>query len=199
MVDYMKRRSIKTWSYWVPGEPGNKFSVGHGHAILAEDGMFSACTDYGDYAYSWKYGRENEPLWFKRAFVGFGADYILDKMCKKTRFHAAPAVAWIKETLRETFQQERDELTGRFKPLGGAFKEEMDLLKQYDEYGWEEGDHLKWFEESTYFSDDCEILESFYDYPHSALAFANIFIPRLQDMVREDLRREDYVLNQLCA
>lgn len=170
----MAQSAIKTWRYDIPGEPEFHPAtfVGRGTIFLGNDGCFSAITDYGNWSYKWQ-GKYDDFRWW---FVGFGAFYVLEKIAKQTELNIKDGAKYIQELIDQDRINE-DELTKFLNDDEQGYLD--DLVEDLDLDAWCRVSH---------WGSDSEIYQSFYDYPEQAKHFVNVFLPRAQTIVIQDLQ-----------
>lgn len=154
---------------------------GWAKVILASDGYFSACSDYGNYAFIWTHpGMEFRR--FVAQLVG-QSDYVVKKLCsgradmheydgeatacdiRKTILEARRCRAWSKERARR----------------------EWDLVSDMEVEDFREG-FARWYDHTQ--------IDEAYEYmrerPNAqCMAFCEHVMPRLAAAIREELAQED--------
>ncbi len=171
-----KQNDIQFWRYSIP--PIDSIE-GWGIFLLDSTGMFAAVTDYGNYVYKWTHhGEKDFREFIVKAYQSH--DYILGKLTKKV-YSGKFTVEDIKNHIL-CFRRD-----GSY-PKEFA-REEWDLVKRIDNWDSILGFN-EWYERT-----DIQDASEFYgkDWTPSAWAFATKLMPRLAEMLREELRLERQV------
>lgn len=164
---------MKIWRYNLP----NVNKQGWAIVVMCEDGYFSSVSDYGDYAYKWQ--KENGDF---REFIMQIADrnksgYFLNKIAKKEY----DGEETCKAVQRYILESRRD---GNFTKEDA--RTEWENLRDCD---WVENDPIfTRFYDRTKIDDVCELIRR--SYPIEAVMFVQNTLPRLAEMIRQELENE---------
>ena len=166
---------IKFWRYYVPNIDGE----GWGIFVLDSTGFFSAVTDYGNCAFRWsstgtKDFREfmkGSPSYYINKLFGEGKEYQGDQTVEKIK-------RYIIECRRE------DSLTEE------QARHEWDLMDQNDNL-YSISDFTRYYD-----STNLDDVGEFYTmgYSASVMAFGKVLLPRLFEMIKDDLATEKNIL-----
>lgn len=139
-------------------------------------GMFAAVTDYGNYAFKWTYHGSDD---FREFVIGIerSPDYVLEKISHGKKFSGKKTKQLIKKCILESRR------CGNY--TREKARREWDLVNCSDFYYKE--DFHEWYEK-TQINDAHEL--SVYDYPPSEWAFATKLLPRLVDILKQELKQE---------
>ena len=164
---------MKIWRYNLPNVNRQGWAI----VVMCEDGYFSAVSDYGDYAYKWQ--KENGDF---REFIMQIADrnesgYFLNKIAKKEY----DGEETCKAVQRYILESRRD---------GNLTKEdartEWENLRDCD---WVENEpSFTRFYDRTKIDDVWELIRR--SYPLDAVAFTQNTLPRLAEVIRQELENE---------
>lgn len=173
----------KTWSYYIgrPKRAECKSDQDHkerqfewADVLMNSDGMFAATSDYGDFVYRWAHYGHGD---FRNAFLRMSVSSFLNK----TR--GGKQVVQLKETIagiKKTIVEYRR--SGEF--TTEEAREELALIKQVES----EHELLHNWLSDTSICDAWEFVQR--DFCVQDYAFAELILPRLDDMIRAELIEE---------
>ena len=166
---------VQIWRYSIPPLNGQ----GWGIFILDSTGMFAAVTDYGNCAFKWTHHGCND----FREFLAKVKPCRLNDYCIIKLF-GSKNVFDSDETLKEI---KRHILTYRYEDEYSKdfARKEWGLLEDY--YDESEFGFGRWLEETS-ISDAYEF--AVYDYSAGAKMFGSELLPRLAEVLREELQKE---------
>lgn len=157
----------------------------YGWAIITIDengGMFSAQSDFGNYAYSWpNHGRES----FKHFILELARDshYFLGKVAKENYFDSNKALDRWKSKIIE-IRKDRDCTQEQARDAWDFINDlDLSLSKDYLEVRMYESDAINAICEEPWYVFDMDL-----DYSPQANAFAYKVMPMFADILKEDLR-----------
>lgn len=166
---------VTFWRYCFPPEDGHL--GGWGIFLLDSTGMFTAVTDYGNYAFRWTATGCSD---FRRFFPGTDGDYLLGKVAQR-EYDGRKTLANIRRFLREAVESETitDERAA----------EERELLDELHLNELDTAcDFREWLEDTS-ITDAYELAVE--DYTPAARCFAERLFPRLIEAITAQLRAEE--------
>lgn len=165
--------NIKIWRYSIP--PIDRIE-GWGIFLLDSTGMFAAVTDYGNYAFKWSHHGSNDFREFIiKAHKSYG--YILEKLASKV-YSGKKTINHIKRHILEHRWE-------RFYNKEFARKE-WELIRDIEDMDNVIG-FKEWYDR-THIDDASEFYGE--DWTPCAWAFATKLIPRLVEVLKDDLAKE---------
>ncbi|SFH21672.1 hypothetical protein SAMN05660649_04288 [Desulfotomaculum arcticum] len=170
---------IKFWRYSLP--PIDSIE-GWGIFLLDSTGMFAAVTDYGNYAFKWTHHGCKD---FREFFIdikhGSDNEYYIKKLFQgqEKEFDGENTIKSIKEHI--LYYRRDGSYSKEFA------REEWDLIKEYEHNFISVIDFTRWHDETKI--DEAHEFAC-YDYPSDIKAFGQKLLPRLADVLREELQKE---------
>lgn len=158
--------------YTVPSVDGE----GWGIVLFDNTGVFSAVTDFGNFAY-WFSLRENESM--EEFLISRRPDQILCKIAREDKIDVEETIKYIKEELLRNRRAERF--------TEEAAREEWKLIEelQRDLGDYSEEVAFHYFYEKTRIQFDDGFLR--FKYPSAAIRFCNETFVRLQEKLKSEL------------
>jgi hypothetical protein len=166
---------VTFWRYSLPPEDGHL--GGWGIFILDSTGMFTAVTDYGNYAFRWTATGCSD---FRCFFPGTHGDYLLGKVAQR-EYDGKATLANIRRYLNEAVESEA--MTEE------RAAEERELLERLHLDELETAcDFREWLEDTS-ITDAYELAVE--DYTAEARCFAERLFPRLVEAITAQLKAEE--------
>jgi hypothetical protein len=166
--------NIKFWRYSLP--PTDDNIEGWGIFLMDSTGMFAAYTDYGNYCFKWTHhGCKDFREFIVKAYKSY--DYILGKLTSKV-YSGKKTVKGIKEHILE--YRRNNWFDKKFA------RQEWDLINETEDMDSEHGFN-EWYE-NTALDDASEFYAT--DWTPQAKAFAKKLMPRLAEVLRQELIKE---------
>lgn len=180
---------VRLWRYVLPSIRWEGWAI----IILGSDGYFSAVSDFGNYAYRWTaHGCRD----FREFILGIGVDYLVSKISPGTEYSGECTHQRIVE---EIIRRRREgSAYGNARRPRGLFgkseaREEYELLRDSDVQGGSILEFAEWMKE-TRLNDQGEAYElAVYRSDPQAVAFCEKVIPRLQELIRREIRSQEIV------
>jgi hypothetical protein len=164
-------KDIKVWRYYIPGENS---VFGWGVFLLDSSGMFTAVTDYGNYAYQWLCTGHDDFRGFVIGLARGCPDYLLSKISQLI-YDGDRTLEHVKEHILE-YRRDGDYTKEFARKEWELLGDCNDLDSEYDFYDWMQ---------NTEIQDPWELSCS--DYPKCARHFAERLVPRLAKILEREL------------
>jgi hypothetical protein len=159
---------------------------GWGIIWLSDDGLFAARSDYGDYIHYWPSRHRGESWADMRQFaLQVEPGYLMGKLGKRDQYDAEPTLLGVKRHILES--RRNNWMTSE------EAKCEWVILKECCYLASEE-DFRCWLEE-TEIGDAWEMCSR--TYPSDLKAFAHRLMPRLRELIKQELATESMAANPL--
>lgn len=175
-----RQDKVTFWRYHIPSDGP---LGGWGIFLLDSTGMFTAVTDYGNYAFKW---HDWGPSEFRTFVQSLEPDYVCGKLGSRNKLQAKETVNYIKELIISR-RREGDW------PKETA-RREWNLIKDKNFLDLE--DQQAWYYNSM-LGGDPDIFR--YDFDASLKCFGTKLLPRLQEAIRQQLREEQYPCRECDA
>lgn len=176
----MRRGRVRTWRYFLPNVDGQGWAI----FLIDSVGTFTCVSDYGNYAYRWPpagfHGHD-----FRAEIIRMHSEYVLRKVTgeRRTEFNDKKTRKGIMQAILE-YRRQGDGNCGIKKELA---RSEWDLAKDIED----QESFEYWMRETEFFNHDgCAYEYACWDYTCEQKTFAYTLVPKLQELIRAELKRE---------